>query len=55
MILNRAGYSGIWLCEYYNQFFTPFNSDIRQKVLEAVRETAAAQRSMKPQAGRITE
>lgn len=41
-ILSRAGYGGIWLCEYYSQYFTPFNSDIRQKVLEAVRETAAA-------------
>ena len=37
-ILTRAGYSGIWLCEYYSHLFTPFNSDIRQKVSEAIQE-----------------
>ncbi len=35
-ILRAAGYSGIWLCEYYSHLFHPLNSQIRQRVLSEI-------------------
>ena len=40
-ILNKAGYAGIWLCEYYSHLFTPFNSEIREAVAGVIRDTAS--------------
>ena len=37
-ILRGAGYSGIWLCEYYSHLFAPLNSDIRHQVLKCLTE-----------------
>ena len=37
-ILKRAGYNGIWLCEYYSHLFHPLNADIRRDVERKIRE-----------------
>ncbi len=35
-LLKEAGYSGVWLCEYYSKSFHPLNGQIRQRVLEEI-------------------
>lgn len=35
-ILQGAGYSGVWLCEYYSHLFAPLNGGIRRRVLEEI-------------------
>lgn len=35
-LLKEAGYSGIWLCEYYSRSFHPLNGQIRRRVLEEI-------------------
>lgn len=35
-ILKEAGYSGIWLCEYYSHLFHPLNGEIRERVREEI-------------------
>ena len=35
-ILKRAGYGGIWLCEYYSHLFHPLNGAIRGHVLDEI-------------------
>lgn len=37
-ILKRAGYPGIWLCEYYSHLFHPLNDGIRRRVLEEIQQ-----------------
>lgn len=37
-LLKRAGYDGVWLCEYYSHLFRPLNSEIRQRVLAAIED-----------------
>lgn len=37
-VIKKAGYNGIWLCEYYSHLFHPLNPSVREKVLEAIRE-----------------
>lgn len=31
-IIKKSGYSGIWMCEYYNQSFQPFNRSVQERV-----------------------
>jgi len=35
-ILKRAGYDGVWLCEYYSHLFSPLNAGIRQRVQDEI-------------------
>lgn len=35
-LLKRAGFSGVWLCEYYSKSFHPLNGEIRRRVLEEI-------------------
>lgn len=35
-IIKRAGYQGVWLCEYYSQYFIPFNQEIQEDVRKAI-------------------
>lgn len=37
-IIKRAGYQGVWLCEYYSQHFGPFNKGIQEDVRKAILE-----------------
>lgn len=37
-ILKRAGYEGIWLCEYYSHLFHPLNRQIRERVEKELAE-----------------
>jgi len=30
-IIKKSGYKGIWLCEYYNQSFLPFNKGVQER------------------------
>jgi len=31
-IIKKTGYQGVWLCEYYNQYFLPFNKGVQERV-----------------------
>jgi sugar phosphate isomerase/epimerase len=31
-VIKKAGYQGVWLCEYYNQSFLPFNKEVQERV-----------------------
>lgn len=35
-IIKRAGYQGVWLCEYYSQHFIPFNRGVQEEVRKAI-------------------
>lgn len=35
-VLKKAGYGGVWLCEYYSHLFHPLNGDIRRRVAEEI-------------------
>lgn len=37
-IIKAAGYTGVWLCEYYSRNFIPFNRDVQEQVRRAVEE-----------------
>ena len=37
-IIKEAGYKGVWLCEYYRQYFLPFNKEIQENVRKAIIE-----------------
>jgi len=37
-IIKRAGYQGVWLCEYYSQHFIPFNKGVQEEVRKAICE-----------------
>lgn len=35
-IIKHSGYQGIWLCEYYSQFFHPYNREIQEYLREVI-------------------
>jgi Sugar phosphate isomerases/epimerases len=35
-VIKKSGYSGIWMCEYYNQSFHPFNRSVQETVRSTI-------------------
>ena len=37
-VIKAAGYQGVWLCEYYNQNFVPFNREVQERVRREIED-----------------